>query len=79
MDVSSVDIPTMLQLTDERYQAFVDDLGLFDIDHHEILRCSRTGIPIATTREQIDIVIEWLNRHRDSLHPRSDYPSRFQN
>ena len=72
VDVESIDIPTMLALSDDDYRDFVHRAGLVFVDHHDVLRSSPAGYPIAVTQEQLDILIKELGRLRDKLLPRSE-------
>ena len=65
MDV--VDSPTMHKLTDDQYREFLQDSGLMWVDHHDILRSTPAGYPLATRRAQVDILIEELQRLRDKV------------
>lgn len=65
-----VDIPTMRKLLDEEYRLFIRDDGLVFIDHHDVLRCSMCACPLATTLEQMDILIKELQRLRAKMSPR---------
>jgi hypothetical protein len=59
-EIEAVDIPTMRALSNTEYRAFVNNEGLFFIDHHDVLRSSPDGYPLATTLEQLNILIEEL-------------------
>jgi hypothetical protein len=69
-EIEIVDIPTMYGMSDEQYRDFIQAGGLMWIDHHEILRSYVAEYPIATTREQLDILIEELQRLRSKMIPR---------
>ena len=62
-EIECFDIPTMYEMSDEEYRETID-YGLVFVDHHEVLRSHVAGYPIATTREQLDIFIEELQRLR---------------
>jgi hypothetical protein len=72
VDVESVDIPTMFEMSDEDYRDYVRGYGLMYVDHHDVLRSSRAAYPLATSREQLDILIDELTRLRDKLRPKSE-------
>jgi hypothetical protein len=65
-EIEAVDIPTMSKMSDEQYRKFVQGDGLFFIDH-KALRSAVADYPIATTREQLNIFIEELQRRRCEL------------
>lgn len=66
-EIEAVDIPTMNEMSDDEYRNFIQVDGLVFIDHHNVLRSSIADYPIATTREQLDIFIEELQRQRGKL------------
>lgn len=66
-EIEAVDIPTMSGMSDGEYRDFIQGDGLVFIDHHNVLRSSIADYPIATTREQLDIFIEELQRQRGKL------------
>lgn len=64
----------MRAMSDDEYRNFIhqDSLGgLIYVDHHEVLRSFVADYPLATTREQLDILIEELQRLRSKMIPRS--------
>jgi DNA-directed RNA polymerase alpha subunit len=65
-EIEAVDIPTMFKMSDEEYRKFLQGDGLFFIDHNA-LRSSVADYPLATTREQLNILIEELQRRRGEL------------
>src|ERR1041384_5646156 len=68
-----VDIPTMRKLLDEEYRLFIRDDGLVFIDHHDVLRCSMCACPLATTLEQMDILMKEPQRLRpNTSHRRTE-------
>jgi hypothetical protein len=66
-EIEAVDIPTMNEMSDDEYRNFIQSDELIFIDHHNVLRSSIADYPIATTREQLDIFIEELQRQRGKL------------
>jgi hypothetical protein len=66
-EIEAVDIPTMNEMSDDEYRNFIQGDELVFIDHHNVLRSSIADYPIATTREQLDIFIEELQRQRGKL------------
>ena len=60
-EVEYFDIPTMYEMSDEEYRGSVD-YGLVYVDHHGVLRSHVAYYPLATTREQLDIFIEELEK-----------------
>ena len=69
-DLEIPDIPTMYEMSDDEYRDYVQDDGIFWVDHHDNLRERSTGRPIATTLEQFDILIKELMKHRDRMTPK---------
>lgn len=61
-DITSIDIVTMEVLTNHDYEEYLNDEGLFYIDHHEVLRSSGAGFPVATSKEQVKILMKYLER-----------------
>ncbi len=68
----AIDIPTMHGLSDNEYRSHITEGGGdgFYVDHHDVLRDSVTARPLATTREQFDILMGELSRLRDRMTPR---------
>lgn len=66
-EIEAVDIPTLSEMSDDEYRDFIRGEGLIFVDHHNVLRSSVADYPIATTREQLDIYIEELQRQRGKL------------
>lgn len=66
-EVEVIDIPTMYGMSDEQYREFVQSGELMYVDHHDVLRSYPADYPIATTREQLDIYIEELQRLRGKM------------
>ena len=55
----AVDIPTMREMDTGLYAAYLEDT-LFFVDHHEILRAQLGEYPIATTAQQVQVLIQYL-------------------
>lgn len=70
VEIEAVDIPTMRMLSDAQYRKFVQEDGLVHVDHHDVLRSSAAGYPLATTLEQFDILMEELQKLRSKMIPR---------
>jgi hypothetical protein len=73
-EIECVDIPTMSGMSDNEYLEFVrlGELGgLMYVDHHDVLRSYVADYPLATSREQFDILIEYLQTLRSRMVPRS--------
>ena len=68
--VEVYDIPTMYEMSDGDYIKFIQNEGVFYLDHHGILRCGISGRPLATTLEQIDILLEELGKCRAMMQPK---------
>jgi hypothetical protein len=66
-EVEVVDIPTMNGMSNEQYREFIRNDGLILVDHHDVLRSSIAGYPLATTREQLDILIQELQALRSKM------------
>lgn len=66
-EIECFDAPTMYEMSDEEYRAFVRNDELMYVDHHPFLRSFIADYPIATTQEQLDILIEELQRMRSKL------------
>jgi len=69
VDIEEIDLGTMAALSDADYRSYARDCMLH-VDHHETLRFDVTGSGLATTREQLDILIEELQALRHQLKPR---------
>lgn len=64
-----VDIPTMYQMPLSQYKDYLE-FSLLWVDHHDVLRSEVAGFPIATTREQLDALIEYLQSLRHKMNPK---------
>lgn len=71
-EIEAVDIPTMYQMSDDQYREFIRSDNLMFIDHHDVLRSFVADYPIATTREQLDILVEELQGLRSKMVPKSE-------
>ena len=69
-DVDAIDIPTMSKMSNDEYRDYLRGEGLMFINDG-VLRSTAGGYPIATSREQIDALIEHLQRVFDSFPPTS--------
>ncbi len=71
-DYTWIDIQTMYDLSEEQYKDFIR--WTFDVDHHDILRLQRGSDgapPLATTLEQLDMMISSLEHLREKMVPKS--------
>lgn len=73
IDIEALDIPSMAKMSDDEFRAFVADHGLFWIDHHDILRSTPAEYPLATRKSQLDILIQELQKYRDSMRDENPY------
>ncbi|HHG3267716.1 hypothetical protein [Vibrio parahaemolyticus] len=64
--IRAMDIHSMSDLDDESYREMVT-AQLFYVDPHENLRDAVTDHPIATSLEQLDILIEELGNMRSRM------------
>lgn len=70
-EIECIDAPTMYKMSDDEYRAFIRNDELMYVDHHDLLRSFVADYPIATTLEQLDILIEELQRMRSKMVRRS--------
>ncbi len=63
---SALDIPSMYQLPANEYSSYVEG-SLFFVDHHEILRAVIGDYPVATTVDQVELLIGYLNRVAEKM------------
>jgi hypothetical protein len=71
-EIECVDIPTMSRMSDDKYLEFLrqGELGgLMYVDHHDVLRSYVADYPLATSREQVDILMEYLQTLRSKMAP----------
>ncbi len=71
-ELEVVDIPTMYKMSDEQYRDFIQSGELLYVDHHEVLRSFVADYPLATTQEQLDILIQELQKLRNKMTRRSE-------
>jgi len=57
----------MAALSPQEYRTLVEKHGLFYIDHHGNLRSSVADYPLATNREQADILLDALWEMRQKM------------
>ncbi len=69
MNVTAVDIQTMSSMSDDEYREYLQS-GLFFKDHHDVLRSEPAGYPIASTREQLDMLVRHLEALRSEIPPK---------
>lgn len=72
MDVDMIDLHDLFKLSDADYREFVRDNGLTFLDSHRVLRVASCDSGLATTREQLDILIEELQALRPEMSPRDE-------
>jgi len=58
-DSSAADIPEMREMPAGEYLQYVKS-ELFFIDHHDVLRSAMGEYPLAVTKEQIKLLIQYL-------------------
>jgi hypothetical protein len=66
-EIECFDAPTMYKMSNDEYRKFIRSGELMYVDHHPFLRSYIADYPIATTRDQLDILIEELHRMRSQL------------
>lgn len=59
-EIEAVDIPTMADMPIEEYKDYLR-FGLMTVDHHDILRSAVAGYPLATNKEQLNALVDYLN------------------
>jgi hypothetical protein len=59
-------IPTMESMSPEEYSSYVEE-ALFWVDHHDVLRSTVGDYAIATSAEQIELLITYLKDRADDL------------
>lgn len=59
VEIDAVDIPTMYRMSEGEYRQYVESELLF-VDHHDVLRSQIAQYPLAATREQLEILISYL-------------------
>ncbi|WP_434340176.1 hypothetical protein [Motilimonas cestriensis] len=65
-EIELLDIPSLSGLSNDDFKEYVNEHLLF-IDHHEILRDKATSHPIATNKEQVDILINELLKIKGAM------------
>ncbi len=66
-DVEAIDILTMESLSLEEYREYLKSEGLFMVDHHDILKSSGAGYPIALSKVQLEVYISELEKIKHQL------------
>ncbi len=72
-DYTWIDIPTMYDLSETQYKDFIR--WTFEVDHHDVLRLQRGSDgapPLATTLEQLDVMISYLESLRERMVSKSE-------
>jgi len=67
IEIEATDIPTMSRMANSEYWDFVKRGELFFIDHHDVLRSTPAEYPLATSRKQLDMLIEALKEFRERM------------
>lgn len=67
IEIEATDIPTMSRMSKIEYRNFLKSGELFWIDHHDVLRSTPAEYPLATTREQLDMLIDALSEFRNRM------------
>ena len=67
IEIEATDIPTMRQMSNSEYWDFVKRGELFFIDHHDVVRSTPAEYPLATSRQQLEMLIEALKKFRDRM------------
>jgi hypothetical protein len=67
IEIEATDIPTMREMSNSEYWAFVKRGELFFKDHHDVIRSTPAEYPLATNRKQLDMLIEALTEFRDRM------------
>jgi hypothetical protein len=63
------DIPMMYNMTESEYRKYLEGDKIMFIDHHDVIRDGLTSRPLATTSEQLEMLIEWLENCRRWMKP----------
>jgi hypothetical protein len=69
-EIECVDNPTMRGMSDNEYREFLWQGGLgglMYVDHHDVLRSYVADYALATTLEQFDILMEYLQSLRSKM------------
>jgi hypothetical protein len=66
-----IDAPTMRKMTIEEFKDYIED-GLMYINHHDVLCSLPDANIIACNQEQIEALIEYLNKIKLRLHTREE-------
>lgn len=62
--IDVLDIPTMQAMPNPEYLSYVEN-SLLWVDHHDVLRATHGDYPIATTSEQVELLIKYLKAVAD--------------
>lgn len=65
-DIEAVDILRMQEMSVEEYREYLNGELLF-VDHHDILRSGPAEYPLATNKEQLEILISYLQGLRSRV------------
>lgn len=64
--VDVVDIPTMQSMSNSEYFGYIEN-SLFWVDHHDVLRATHGEYSIATSSEQVELLISHLKTVADAM------------
>jgi hypothetical protein len=59
IEIEAADIPTMYKMSADEYKLYIEN-ELLIVDHHDVLRSQIAQYPLAVTREQLLILITYL-------------------
>lgn len=65
-DIEAIDILSMQEMSVEEYREYLNGELLF-VDHHDILRSGPAEYPLATNKEQLEILISYLQGLRSRV------------
>lgn len=66
-----MDYPSMRIMTSDEYKKYIDE-ELFRRNHHDVLMVAANSDPVACTKEQIDILIEYLQYQKTHMPYKKD-------
>jgi hypothetical protein len=71
-EIEAIDIRTMDIMSPEDYREYINS-GLLRIDHHDVLVSTVAGYPVAANREQLEILIKYLESLKDKIKQASNW------
>lgn len=66
VEINALDIPSVRALSEDEYRNYIQDES-FHVDPNGVLRVTTTGQPVATTLEQLAVLMDELTKLKERM------------